>query len=125
MPNRRKFSRVIYQVPAIIKQSNNSWSSKILDLSLKGALLATPSDWKKGNEQDYDISFLLNGSDINIDMKLKLVQENSDHLRFEITHIDINSASHLKRLIELNVGDDKLLHRELAHLSDLNKSIEN
>ncbi|OZT82227.1 pilus assembly protein PilZ, partial [Vibrio sp. 03_296] len=40
-------------------------------------------------------------------------------IRLKITHIDIDSISHLKRLVELNVGDDTLLHREIEHLSDL------
>ncbi len=36
-----------------------------------------------------------------------------------ISHIDIESIAHLRRLVELNVGDDSLLHRDLEHLSDL------
>lgn len=119
MTERRKFSRVIYQTPANIEQDGVKWQSNILDLSLKGALLTTPLDWIHGNTEDYEITFLLNESDILIDMDLKLIQENKDHLRFEIDHIDINSASHLKRLIELNVGNDALLHRELEQLTDL------
>ncbi len=35
---------------------------------------------------------------------------------FRCEHIDIDSITHLKRLIELNLGDEALLHRELAHL---------
>ncbi|ATF10336.1 hypothetical protein BTN50_1920 [Candidatus Enterovibrio altilux] len=55
-------------------------------------------------------------------MALKLIQGNNDYLHFQIIYIGINSASHLKRLIELNVGNDGLLHRELAQLIDM-KSI--
>lgn len=33
---------------------------------------------------------------------------------FEIHHLDMDSAAHLRRLIELNLGDDARLHRELA-----------
>lgn len=119
MQERRKFSRVVYQTSASIEQNGVTWKSNILDLSLKGALLSTPSNWIHGNHEDYEITFQLNESDINIEMDLKLVQENKEHLRFEIDHIDINSASHLKRLIELNVGNDALLHRELEQLTDL------
>lgn len=123
MSDRRKFSRVIYQAPASIKQGEQTWVSKILDLSLKGALLATPLEWKQGKKEAFYISFLLFESDIHIDMELQLIQENNQHLRFKLEHIDINSACHLKRLVELNVGDDALLHRELAQLTDLNQTI--
>lgn len=52
-------------------------------------------------------------------MDTQLVDNCEDYLRMNIHHIDIDSASHLKRLVELNVGTDELLHRELEHLTDL------
>ncbi|KXF79714.1 PilZ domain-containing protein [Enterovibrio coralii] len=123
MQERRQFSRVIYRVPATIRQGEQTWSSKVLDLSLKGALLSAPIDWAEGNQDDYMVSFTLPDSDITLDMELKLIQENGEYLRFRIDHIDIDSASHLKRLVELNVGNDDLLHRELAQLTDLKDSV--
>lgn len=119
MPERRKFSRVVYRTPAIIQQGELSWQSQVLDLSLKGALLAVPLNWDVGNQDDYDISFMLHDSDIELRMELKLISEDDEYLRFQIDHIDIDSASHLKRLVELNVGNDDLLHREIAQLTDL------
>lgn len=123
MAERRKFSRVVYRTPATITQNGKSWESKVLDLSLKGALLATPEDWEAGNEADYDVRFCLHDTDIELDMDLKLIQETKEYLRFQIDHIDIDSASHLKRLVELNVGNDDLLHRELAQLTDLKDTV--
>ena len=123
MAERRKFSRVVYRTPATITQNGKSWESKVLDLSLKGALLATPEDWEAGNEADYDVRFCLQDTDIELDMDLKLIQETNEYLRFQIDHIDIDSASHLKRLVELNVGNDDLLHRELAQLTDLKDTV--
>ncbi|MDD1784092.1 PilZ domain-containing protein [Enterovibrio sp. ZSDZ35] len=123
MQERRQFSRVIYRVPATIRQGDRSWSSKVLDLSLKGALLSAPIDWTTGNNEDYWVTFSLGESDITLDMELRLIQENGEYLRFLIDHIDIDSASHLKRLVELNVGNDDLLHRELAQLTDLKDSV--
>ena len=35
-----------------------------------------------------------------------------------VDHIDLESISHLRRLVELNLGDSSLLERELAALSD-------
>ncbi|CZF77947.1 PilZ domain-containing protein [Grimontia marina] len=124
MAERRKFSRVVYRTPATLQQKDRSWEPKLLDLSLKGALLTTPAGWgETGKADDYVLSFCLNESDITLDMELKLIQENDECLHFEIVHIDIDSASHLKRLVELNVGNDDLLHRELAQLTDLKDTV--
>lgn len=45
--------------------------------------------------------------------------QNERILHLKIDHIDIESIGHLRRLVELNVGSDELLHRELEHLVDL------
>ncbi len=42
-----------------------------------------------------------------------------NEVRLKISNIDIDSISQLKRFIELNVGNNELLNRELEHLSDL------
>lgn len=39
------------------------------------------------------------------------------HLGFRCDHIDLDSISHLKRLVELNLSDEALLERELSELS--------
>lgn len=46
-------------------------------------------------------------------------------VRLKIINIDINSISQLKRFIELNIGNNELLNRELEHLSDLGETIKN
>ena len=40
----------------------------------------------------------------------------ANHIGLKCHYIDIDSITHLKRLIELNLADDELLHRELAML---------
>ncbi|VAX04921.1 hypothetical protein MNBD_GAMMA20-584, partial [hydrothermal vent metagenome] len=41
----------------------------------------------------------------------------NDHIGFRCEHIDLESISHLRRLVELNLGDAKLLDRELSALT--------
>jgi hypothetical protein len=40
----------------------------------------------------------------------------SEHVGFHCDHIDIDSITHLRRLVELNLGDPELLERELSAL---------
>jgi len=61
----------------------------------------------------------LTDSDITIQLQGKIVGVVQDLVRVTIEHIDIESIGHIKRMVELNVGDDELLHREIEHLSDL------
>ena len=40
-----------------------------------------------------------------------------DHTGYRCEHIDLDSISHLRRLVELNLGDPDILDRELSELS--------
>ena len=40
----------------------------------------------------------------------------NERIGFKCQQLDIDSISHLKRLISLNLGDDSLLHRVLSAL---------
>ena len=97
MAERRKFSRVVYRAPATMTQGDDAWQTKILDLSLKGALLEAPAHWQVENAQEYNVHFQLHESEISIDMYVDVVQEVDGLLCCKIVHIDIDSASHLKQ----------------------------
>ena len=40
MTENRQFSRILFDTPAFIRQSDNQWLVKVVDLSLKGVLIA-------------------------------------------------------------------------------------
>ncbi|CCN34957.1 hypothetical protein VINI7043_29050 [Vibrio nigripulchritudo ATCC 27043] len=120
MIERRRFSRVVYQAPARLIQGDLSLNSEIRDLSLHGLLLSsTPDTHQLSQNTMLDVDIELPESDIVISLEAEIVELNDQFMRVSIHHIDIDSISHLKRLVELNVGDEALLHRELEQLSDL------
>ncbi|MCW8330014.1 PilZ domain-containing protein [Photobacterium sp. SDRW27] len=123
MVERRHFIRILYQTPATLRHSQGEWSAEVRDLSLQGILLTCPANWTPSSDKHYSVSFCLHDSDIELNMETQLVHHDSNYLRMQIHHIDIESASHLKRLVELNVGTDELLHRELEQLADLKKHL--
>ncbi|WP_037354595.1 PilZ domain-containing protein [Salinivibrio socompensis] len=109
----------MYRAPAILKQGELEWHAQVLDLSLKGVLLSRPENWQADPEYNaFLLVFYLHDSDVELDMDCILVNNCKNYLHLYIDHIDIDSVSHLKRLVELNVGNDELLHRELAQLTD-------
>jgi hypothetical protein len=116
MIERRRFFRVIFSTPAQLCQGERCWDVKLLDLSLQGALVEQPEAWPDSVSGRFELSFTLTGSDIKIRMEVEPSHVGRDRLGLYCHHIDIDSVSHLKRLIELNVGNADMLQRELAHL---------
>ena len=50
-------------------------------------------------------------------MEANLVHVQDEHIGFQYQNMDLDTATHLHRLIELNLGDEKLMERELAELA--------
>ncbi|WP_220718864.1 PilZ domain-containing protein [Agarivorans litoreus] len=120
MHERRQFLRVLFDRPAYLNHGEQSWSCQLLDLSLQGALVTLPNDWDEELTQ-LTLTFSLSDvavEELSITMDVEVKHTRNQQIGLRCLHIDIESASHLKRLIELNLGDDDLLHRELEHLVD-------
>ncbi|MBB1270188.1 PilZ domain-containing protein [Shewanella sp. SR44-3] len=113
MDEKRRFSRFLFATSAHLYQGDAVWETKILDLCLNGALVETPPDFEPNNTA-LSLVFFLPDSEIKITMEVGIIVKDTVNLRLECLHIDIDSISHLKRMVELNLGDTELLHRELA-----------
>ena len=118
MIERRRFSRIVYQTQARLSQGSSKIEALLSDLSLHGLLLSSQEAHLLSGDQQIKVEFSLAG-DVSIELVGNIVGLNGNVIRISIDHIDIDSIGHLKRLVELNVGDDKLLHRDIEHLSDL------
>lgn len=114
---KRQFSRIAFDAAVIIENNEQQWQTKLLDISLKGALVLIPNNWDNENGNEYKLSFYLDNTDIKIDMDVTLAHTENDHLGFHCKHIDIDSVTSLKRLIELNLGDEPLLNREISNMT--------
>jgi len=119
MIERRRFSRIVYQTQATLTQESTVVNALVCDLSLHGLLLTSEQSDQLDTDKQVDVEFSLAGSDVTIQLVGNIVGLNNNVIRVSIDHIDIESIGHLKRLVELNVGDDDLLHRDIEHLSDL------
>jgi hypothetical protein len=61
---------------------------------------------------------LANGESI-VEMHIAVVHEINDEVGLQCNAIDIDSVTHLRRLVELNLGDESQLHKEISQLSRL------
>ena len=116
MIEHRQFSRILYQAPTTLQQGNLLLSTCIHDLSLRGLLLWAVDEPNLDSDKLIDMAFTLPESDITIRLNGQLVRKNERILYIKMVYIDLESIAHLKRLVEFNIGDDELLHRDLEHL---------
>jgi hypothetical protein len=116
--DKRRFHRIPFEAKAQIFDEAGRFDCELLDVSLKGALLALPSGWSAEPGSEHRLVFTLEGSDTNITMQARLAHIEKGCAGFQCTSIDLDSITELKRLIELNLGDHQLLERELSQLGE-------
>lgn len=114
--NRRQFTRITFSAPVEARQGNRKWQCRLLDISLKGVLLEAPEDFSADQSQSVLLVASLPGISSSLMMEGDIKHQDNRQVGIKINILDIDSASRLRRLIELNVGDDTLLKRELEKL---------
>ncbi|SEK69716.1 PilZ domain-containing protein [Colwellia chukchiensis] len=104
-------------MPAILTVNEQQYSAKIDDISLNGALLKLEGQAMPLTRQLGSLSSQLADSEAEIFMHIAVVHQKGNEIGVQCNAIDIESVSLLRRLIELNLGDDAQLHKELVQLN--------
>ena len=120
----RHFSRIPFDAEVRIcdPQDGSCHVAQLLDISLKGALTTQPKIPTAEINKTYRLELLLTatGSDIKLQMEASIVHMENGRIGFQYQSMDLDTATHLHRLVELNLGDEKLMERELAELAKFN-----
>jgi c-di-GMP-binding flagellar brake protein YcgR len=115
--NRRKFQRVLFDADTRIVVDSVEISARLIDISLNGALLERPKHWATTTGQKVTISITLDQEEeFSIQMEAEVAHTEESRVGLHCKHIDMDSITNLRRLLELNLGDPGLLERELASL---------
>ncbi|WXL25127.1 PilZ domain-containing protein [Ectopseudomonas mendocina] len=114
---RRRFQRIEFDAPTTLKQGEHTWDVELHDISLKGLLVKRPEHWNADPNASFSVQIDLS-ENTHVVLDVVLTRSQDELLGFVCRHIDLDSISHLRRLLELNLGDDSLLERELAALGD-------
>ncbi|PQP02929.1 PilZ domain-containing protein [Pseudomonas frederiksbergensis] len=115
--DRRRFKRITFNAQTELSQNGQRWPVQLLDLSLKGMLIQRPEPWLGDASQPFSADIHLN-PETEIRMDVQLAHNDYGQLGFVCLHIGLDSIEHLRRLIELNLGDPEELERELGALID-------
>ena len=118
MPHeRRHFVRVSFDAPALLTTATDAFSVHVLDLSLKGALIMAPAQADLEAGMLCQITIPLADTGNHIAMSTEVAHVEGLHTGLLCRGIDLDSVTHLRRLIELQLGDPALLERDLAELT--------
>lgn len=115
---RRQFARVVFASGAELITTQEHLRCQVLDISLKGVLLQLPDGHKPQAGMPCLVKMPLGGAEagIVIAMAGELAHVEGAHAGVLCRSIDIESITHLRRLIEVNLGDPVASERELKAL---------
>lgn len=114
--DKRRFHRVGHDARATLSAHAKAWTCTVEDLSLKGCMVQLAEAWPVDPSLSYNLSIHLTYS-IHIDMEVALAHQDGLNVGFRCVSIDADSATKLRRLVELNLGDSTLLERDLHELA--------
>ncbi len=115
--NRRQFTRILFSIKAELNIEDNTYPVSIHDISLNGALVTAVKSDHPLKEKLGTLTFFLSDNESEVTMHITVVHEQDDETGLQCNAIDIDSVTLLRRLIELNLGDNQQLDKELNQLS--------
>lgn len=113
---RRRFTRIPFEAAVSVSSPQGKWTGKLLDISLNGVLISQPQNWHQKDNTQYLLEIHPADGVFRIRMEVTMSHQENQTIGLQCNHIDIDSVSHLRRLVELNVGDENILNRELSAL---------
>lgn len=114
---RRQFKRIQFDCKAFLESdSGEAHAIQLLDISLNGASVGKSGDWAATQDQHLLLRIELGEGGEQIRMECRVAHQSDTNLGLHCINMDIDSAAHLRRVVELNLGDPELLNRELSAL---------
>lgn len=116
--DKRHFTRIPFQANAVIfsPEQKLSLPCALLDISLKGLKISRPQQWQIAEHDHVIVDLQLDPGDIVIKIQAEVIHVGESFIGMMNRYIDVDSATHLHRLIELNLGDSNMLKREYSEL---------
>ncbi len=115
MADRRNFQRIKFSTASMLKAGDTPYQGDLLDISLKGALLRFNTSPPIQRDGVYDLEIRLPSSEISMNFKVALVRSGAgNEYGFKFISQDIGTIAHLRRLVELNIGDSSEFDREFS-----------
>ena len=113
---RRHLQRIASDKPAVLYADNAEYAGTVLDVSLRGLLLELADDRPPADGASVQVRIMLDGEQHLIEMSGEVMHVAGRHIGVRCSGLDLDSARRLRRMVELNLDDHRLLERDLAEL---------
>ncbi len=110
---KRHFTRINFDARIIIKHDGVTIDGELVDISLKGALAKSPVENQLNVNDKCEVTIDLGCEYAPIQYDASVKHTDNELIGLCCDMIEPESASEIRRIVELNLGDTNLLHREL------------
>jgi hypothetical protein len=113
---RRDFSRIALKRPARLETGGAQAACELQDVSLRGALVRVHRDFAAPAGRPATLVILLDHGAAAIRMRGTVAHRDDETLGLRCREVDLEGLTHLRRILEVNLGEERLLQRELEAL---------
>lgn len=115
MTDLRNYHRIPFTTTATILLDHRRLVCELVDIALRGTLLQTDEliSLKVGERALVEIELV--GSQLKLTFGVELIHREQNQYGFLFIDADDESIAHLRRLLELNLGDSGQIDREFVH----------
>ena len=113
---RRRFQRIATDKRVTVESNGVRHAGKVLDISLRGLLFELDADWRPVLGSTLRAVVELDQGLPGIAMDGEAAHVQGSRVGLHCIGMDLESASLLRRMLELNLADSELLERDLKQL---------
>ncbi len=116
----RSFQRIHFDCLLKFEVGDSRLDCELLDISLRGALIHNCTGATLDAGAPCRLILTLDESgEVQIIMEGVIAHKTDNRIGISCKHIDLDSMTHLRRLVEVNLGDPALLERDIMSLSSM------
>ncbi len=113
---KRKSSRVEFDINAMVKYDNNVVEGMVRDLSLRGLFVETDKSIPIGTRVTIVVSLQGSTSDLTVNVTGSVVRHESDGFAIHFEEMDLDSFVHIRNIVAYNEGDADRVREEFAEI---------
>jgi len=115
MTEQRNYRRINFRTEADVTLRDSTYRCDLVDLALQGALFRSERELSLPLGSQVPLSIYLPETSIRMEFIGELIHQNGQFYGFIFTSEEAESMAHLRRLLELNVGDAALTEKEFSN----------
>lgn len=108
--DKRRFSRVPFEGTARLNIGERLLPVELLDISVRGAQIRLPKNETVQADDECRLTLTLDDSPIHLTLESQIRHTSDGQAGLVFILIDVTDMQHLRRIVELNLGDEEILN---------------